>query len=177
MFLSEDLFLKMADFWPPGPKDEDFKSYEKIKFIQSNIAGINEEAVDEFSTALGKVLRWIQLALELRIEDVKQRRQLKKHLGIERKEAQEKEKERMDKRKAAYDEAIAAFTEKVEAEWTAKKEAAAEAEEEAPDEEDKPEFDSDEWYAVFDEENFPIDVPDEIEQDIDNDFNIVIEES
>ena len=39
-----------------------------------------------------------------------------------------------------------------------------------------PEFDSEAFYEAFDEENYPVDIPDEIEADIDNDFNIPIPE-
>jgi len=167
----------MADYWPPGPKDEEYREYEKLKFIQANLAGLNEEQVDDYSTALGRVLRWINMAIELRIEDVKQRRAAKRQADAERKEATEKERERTDRRTAAFEEAQAAFNEKADAEWAAKKEAAVEAGEEAPDDDDKPEFDAEEWYAAFDEENFPIDIPEALEEDVDNDFNIAIEES
>lgn len=37
-----------------------------------------------------------------------------------------------------------------------------------------PEFDSEAFYQNFDEENYPIDIPDEVEADIDNDFNTEI---
>jgi hypothetical protein len=39
-----------------------------------------------------------------------------------------------------------------------------------------PEFDSEAFFEAFDEENYPIDIPDEIEADVDNDFNIPIPE-
>ena len=172
MFINNDLFLRMADFWPPGAKEENYREYEKLKFVQTALAGIQEDQVDDYSTALGKVLRWIHMAIELRTEDVKQRRAAKAVQEQERKEAQEKEKERMDKRTAAYDEAKAAYDEKL----AAKVAEAQENEQELADE-DKMEFDSDEWYANFDDENPPIDIPDEVEPDVDNDFNITIEDS
>lgn len=37
-----------------------------------------------------------------------------------------------------------------------------------------PEFDSEAFYQAFDEENYPVDIPDEVEEDVDNDFNIEI---
>jgi hypothetical protein len=36
--------------------------------------------VDEYSAALGKLLRWIKFAITARIEDVKNRRAIKKRL-------------------------------------------------------------------------------------------------
>lgn len=40
-----------------------------------------------------------------------------------------------------------------------------------------PEFDVEEFYAKFDEDNMPITIPDEVEEDLDNDFDLKIEEA
>ena len=85
--LNEDLFIKIGDYWPFGAKEDNFKEYEKIKFIQNNLAGITDEQVDEFSVALGKLFRWIKLALQVRIEDVKMRSKAKEKLIAKRKKA------------------------------------------------------------------------------------------
>lgn len=77
-FLNEEMFTKMGDFWPIGPKETAYKEYEKMKFVSSSIAGINEEDIDEYSIALGKLYRWLKLAIEVRIEDVRMRRNNKK---------------------------------------------------------------------------------------------------
>ena len=37
-----------------------------------------------------------------------------------------------------------------------------------------PEFDAEDFYARFDDENLPIEIPDEVVDDIDNDFNLEI---
>lgn len=42
-----------------------------------NIDQINEEDVDEYSMTLGKIFRWLLMALELRIEDVTNRKRAK----------------------------------------------------------------------------------------------------
>lgn len=67
----------MNNYWPIGPKDGEFKEYQKLKFIQTNIDQINEEDVDEYSMTLGKIFRWVLMALELRIEDVTNRKRAK----------------------------------------------------------------------------------------------------
>jgi len=61
---------------------------------------MNLEAIDEYSAAIGKLYRWILFAMEIRIEDITQRREHKEDLRRLRKEATEKEKERNDKRSA-----------------------------------------------------------------------------
>lgn len=63
VFINDDLFTKMGDYWPSGPKEDAYKEYERLKFIQNNLSGISEEAVDEYSVPLGKLLRWIHLAI------------------------------------------------------------------------------------------------------------------
>lgn len=94
VYINDDLFAKMGEYWPYGPKDEDFREYERLRFIQTNLKGIHEDAVDEYSVALGKLYRWLQFAIDIRLEDIRQRREHKKELRAMRAEAQEKERER-----------------------------------------------------------------------------------
>jgi len=39
-----------------------------------------------------------------------------------------------------------------------------------------PEFDAEDFYARFDDENLPVEIPDEVVDDIDNDFNLEIKD-
>lgn len=68
----------MSEYWPFGPKEETYKEYQKLKFIQDNLDGIADDVVDEYSAALGKLLRWVRLAIDVRVEDMKVRRAHKK---------------------------------------------------------------------------------------------------
>ena len=70
-FLNDDFFSKLGDYYPIGPKEDAFKEYEKIKFVQKNLEGVNEEQLEEYSVALLKLYKWLLLAIEVRIEDVK----------------------------------------------------------------------------------------------------------
>lgn len=79
-FISEELFARMGDYWPIGSKEEPYKAYEKIAFVKHNLEGLKEEEVDEYSVALGKLYRWIVLAIDVRYEDVKLRRNNTKDL-------------------------------------------------------------------------------------------------
>ena len=162
----------MSEYWPFGPKEDKYRDYEKLKFIKQNLEGITEEQVDEYSVALGKLYRWIHLAIEFRIEDVKIRRKQKVQLRAERKQAETLEQERLDKKKALYDEQKQAFDEKAELEIEQRRQ----EEGDEFDENYKPEFDEEEFNIRFDEDNPPVEIPDEIEDDIDNDFNLVIED-
>jgi len=178
----------MGEYWPYGPKDEEFREYERLKFIQNNIRGIHEDAVDEYSAALGKLYRWLLFAIDIRLEDIRLRREHKKELRAMRSEAQEKERERLEKRAAQFEEAKLAFDEKAEAEYEqakgekeAERESRAAAGEELSDVQDEEsvgrvQFDTEEWYERFDDEHRPVDIPDEIIDDIDNDCNVEIKE-
>jgi hypothetical protein len=53
---------------------------------------------------LGKLLRWIKFAITARIEDVKNRRAIKKRLRQERQHAIQLEQNRLDKRKKTFEE-------------------------------------------------------------------------
>ena len=80
-----------------------------------NIEELNEELADDYSVTVGKLFRWLQMALELRIEDVKSRRKQKAQLREHRQEAIERETERKEKRAIAMQEAKETFDEHVAA--------------------------------------------------------------
>lgn len=176
-FINEDVFMKMSEYWPFGSKEEAYKEYQKLKFVKANLEGIDEEKVDEYSVALGKLLRWIHLAIDVRIEDLKVRRANKAQMRKERQEALDKENERMEKRNTEHEEKKAAHEAKAAEEVEERKAALPDGEELDQDEIDElMAFDTEEFMANFDIMNEPIDIPNEVEDDIDNDFNIVIPE-
>ena len=72
--IDEDFFKRIGEYNPFGPKTEEYKAYQKLKFLKRNIAAYEPEHVDEYSIALGKLFRWVLQAIELREEDVMIRR-------------------------------------------------------------------------------------------------------
>jgi hypothetical protein len=71
MLLNADsLFTKIMNLNPFGSKEEKFLVYQRMRFLEKNLEGIDADQVDEYSVALGKLLRWMQYYLELRKEDV-----------------------------------------------------------------------------------------------------------
>ena len=102
--LNDDLFQKMGDYWPVGAKEDNYREYERLKFVQANFEGIAEEAVDEYSVALGKLYRWMNYVIEVRTEDIRQRRAVKKRLRGEREEAIKKEQERVERKQKELEE-------------------------------------------------------------------------
>ena len=72
--INEDLFDRMARYNPFGQREEVFKDYQKLSFLKRTIESVEEEKVDEYSVILGRIHRWVTQALDLRIEDVRNRR-------------------------------------------------------------------------------------------------------
>ena len=89
-----------------------------------------------------------------------------------RQEAQEKEEERVNRRAELMSEAIEAFEQNIQA---MKDELRANGDEEQDGNIDNDVFDEEDFKAEFDEENPAIVIPDEVDDDVDNDFNIVDE--
>lgn len=71
---ADNLYKRLTQYNPFGPKEDEYKEYQKIHFIRQNVEDIDPEVVDEYSVTVGKLYRWLLLAIELRIEDVKIRR-------------------------------------------------------------------------------------------------------
>jgi len=77
----------------------------------------------------------------------------------------------MDKRTTMHAEKKAAFDEQTQAEIEQRK---VDYPEEEIDPDEFPAFDDEEFYAKFDEDNPTIQIPDEVVDDVDNDFNLTI---
>lgn len=167
----EDLFASLGNYWPFAPKDDEYKEYQKLAFIFDNISVINEEQVDDYSIALGQLFRWLRQAVDLRIENVKSRRARQRKLTEERQDATDKEAERCERREEELEKAKEAFAEAVreQKEQKAKEKGSDEEEEEA---EEDPEFEEENFLLKFDDENPPIEIPPEVVEDVDNDFNL-----
>lgn len=82
--LNEDFFKRLGTYNPFGPKEGEFKEYQRLNFLKKNISYYEPEQVDEYSIALGKLFRWLQAALDLREEDVMIRRDQIQKLKEER---------------------------------------------------------------------------------------------
>lgn len=96
--INEELFDRMSTYKPFGPNETDFETYQKLAFLFKNIDNVTEESVDEFSICLGKILRWVKMALDIRREDVVRRKNTHAILTHERESAIKAEEDRCTKR-------------------------------------------------------------------------------
>lgn len=101
--INEDLFEQMARHNPFGENTNPYPDYCKLSFIKKTIESIEEEKVDEYSVILGRIHRWITQALDLRTEDVRNRRDTIAILKHEREQAVAEDKARTEKSNAALE--------------------------------------------------------------------------
>lgn len=73
--IDDRLFAAMGNYNPFGPHEDEYKPYQKLKWLKANIAQYEEnDKVEEFSLILYKILKWVQMAIETRAEDCKARK-------------------------------------------------------------------------------------------------------
>lgn len=102
--INEDLFERMAKYMPFGQREDEYKEYQKLSFLKKTIESVEEEKVDEYSVILGRIHRWVTQALDLRVEDVRNRRDTVATLKHEREQAVAEDKARTEKYEAALEE-------------------------------------------------------------------------
>ena len=61
-YINEDFFKKIGEYNPFGPKEDEFKQYQKYRFLERNISMYEPEHIDEYSIPLGKLYRWMLFA-------------------------------------------------------------------------------------------------------------------
>lgn len=125
---------------------------------------------------MGKLLKWVTLALDIRCEDVVMRRDHLEQLKLERHAAEEASKARETKYETELGASREEFETKVDADMAKLEEEAAaaaeEGEEAAPVAKERPEFDLVSFKAAFDDANPAIEIPKEVVDDIDNDYDL-----
>lgn len=86
-----DFFKRLGEFNPFGPKDAQFKAYQKLKFIKTNTKRFETalDALEEYSVPLARLFKWLLMSVEYRQLDVLARRDQKQKLKEERKLAEE----------------------------------------------------------------------------------------
>jgi len=72
--INEDVFTKIQEYTPIGPKDSEYKKYQLINFIEKNISEISSEEIEQYSWHLSKFYKWMTFMIETRKEDIQTRR-------------------------------------------------------------------------------------------------------
>lgn len=74
--IDAEFFHRIASYQPLGAKEKYIDRYSTINFIEKNIDGIHPEDVDNYNLTLGKLFRWMLLAIRTRKEDITRRKAL-----------------------------------------------------------------------------------------------------
>lgn len=88
--------------------------YHKISFLKKNIADLEDDKVEDCSLLLGKILKWVRLALEVRIDDVVNRRDTVEYIKQDREQSKKAALDRQKKYDTELADKRAAFEESVE---------------------------------------------------------------
>ncbi|CAI2385810.1 unnamed protein product [Moneuplotes crassus] len=136
--IDDNFFMKLFKYQPVGPKDGEYKPYQKINFLEKQVEDIEQEQVEAYSHTFVRLLEWVKLAMSVRREDVVKRILNTQRLKEERARAQEQEEERQVERKAFFEEEKAKWDEEQEKKREAEEERKKrELEEKLEDEEDE----------------------------------------
>lgn len=185
--------MLMSEFKVWGAKDSEFKAYHTINYCERLIQDIQQEDVDNYSSAFGKIFKWLSTAVALRKQDIIRRKALTRKARENREAKIKASEERAVNRETYLNDACEKFKEdnrdQIEAyeKWEeeerikASQEYGEELDDEEEDAENKeppvmPEFNKAEMEEKFDDEFNEIEIPDEVVDDIDNDWVLSEEE-
>ena len=69
--INEKLLSQMSNYNPSGPRDGQFKVYQKLRWLNANLPKFDE--VEEHSLILSKIYQWVQQGLNVRKWDIEHR--------------------------------------------------------------------------------------------------------
>ena len=178
LLIDEKFFERLMDYTPLGPKPGTYPKYRNINAIEKNLEEVKDEDIAAYSLAYSELLRWLRECVKIRKADILVRKN-KRQAAKEEREAKIKEKEEwVQKRAEALKELVAAG----EAAWEEEKKKEFDEAQGDKDEFDnlegipvtyeipKYEYDEEVLLEEWNEKNPQIEIPDEVVEEIDNDY-------
>lgn len=74
-----------------GEKKDDYRPYMRINYVENLISSFNQEDVDAYHTGLGKLYKWLKMAIDSRKQDIIRRKAIQKK-NLEEKASKEEAK-------------------------------------------------------------------------------------
>ena len=139
----DDLFRRISEYVILGKKEESYRGYQTLNYVDKITAEITQEEVDQYHPAVGRLFKWLQAAVALRKQDIIRRKAIAKRDREHRDQKIDEKQQRDQARQTAIQEAndawLAANQEAIDkyAQWQELR-AKKEREEEIP--EDQQEF-------------------------------------
>ena len=138
--INDEFFLKLFKYQPVGPKEGEYKPYQKINYLESLISEIDQEKVEAYSHTFVRLLDWVRMAMSVRRENVVKRILNNQRLKEEREHAEELEAERMKERAEFFEDEKAKWDEEQEKKREEIEERKRKIEEEKMQDEEEDEF-------------------------------------
>jgi len=182
-FIDDKFFEKIDLYSPLGPKPEKCPKYRLINAIDKNLEELKEEEIQTYSIAYSQLLRWVKECTDTRKKDILARK-AKRQAAKEEREAKIKEKEEWEKKRA---DTLKELVTEAETAYMAEQKKAMEEAQGEPDEfgnveapaikQEIPKFTYDETSLMSDwmEKNPPIEIPPEVIEEIDNDYDQAVQ--
>jgi hypothetical protein len=108
---NEKLLEDFQNYTPLGPKDGEYKAYQKINFLEKNLDGLVDEDVRSYSLCLAELLNCLKDTLDVRKADIFRRKAYREKLTREREDAiqrsEERDRQRAEELEAKKEEALA----------------------------------------------------------------------
>jgi len=82
--INDDFINRLINYSALGAKDKIYYGYKTINFIEKNIGEIQPEDVDAYNLTLGKLFKWLLLAIKTRKDDIIKRKALRKNCKEDR---------------------------------------------------------------------------------------------
>ena len=76
--LEKELPELMATYNVWGEKKEEYRPYMRINYVEKIISELNQEEVDTYHVGLGKLFKWLKMAIDTRKQDVIRRKAIQK---------------------------------------------------------------------------------------------------
>jgi len=160
-----NFFDKLEAYQYQGPKPEKVKPYAYVQRILRRLEGYVIEEVDDYNVSLGVLYRFLKSVLETRILDVQVRNQEIAEKRRKREQLMQEAEELAERKEREHDEARQKQEEEIQEQEQDKEEEEGEEKEGFNWEEWEQE-----WLKNWEEDNPPIEIPEEVEDDIDGDM-------
>mmetsp|Transcript_23196 Transcript_23196/g.22701 ORF Transcript_23196/g.22701 Transcript_23196/m.22701 type:complete len:130 (+) Transcript_23196:1359-1748(+) len=78
MHINDNFIDRLINYQVMGPKDRGYFGYACLPFIERNVEHLTPEEVDAYNLTLGKLFKWLLLAVKTRKDDIVRRKALAK---------------------------------------------------------------------------------------------------
>lgn len=79
LLLEKELPTRMVEYKVYGEKTDEFKAYQTINYVEKIISPFTQEEADAYHVDMGKIFKWLKMAIDTRKQDIVRRKAIHKH--------------------------------------------------------------------------------------------------